>query len=503
MANPPQKNLSKTAPGQKVTSSPSTSSKTKPTAQRSPKPPLSPVPSRRATRSVSLGMPIALGVLIGGLFFIDPIMAWIERKKEDREFALTTPRRRVTTPPTEVARVDRPASPTERGGGVEPTATARPADGGSKGASEEFQKRVTEAKAKAKAGDFSAAAKLLEEATKFSAPSSDIEIATACARSFALIDSTIANTPVAPESKAEGLFWFTLRNGEKMRGKVIMETNDEYTILKDKGIKTTLPKKLIQHKSKITQEERTTEMKDEVVKLRSEAEEGLDFYYAGVQALAYDLRDEAIVCFREAVSKDPNLARSVTEYEALKLFNQAGWQQARGNKNLAERQFEDLMKKYPDTKAAQLAKEAIEEARRLEEEMRREAERREAERKRQEEERKKQYLAELERQKKAAKAAGKPPPKMPEKPPEPEPPPPSSNAAVAEADKLYDKARDLVEQAQNARSRKESNTLYIQAYDLLHKARELYEKNMNVPGVEEKFENVCRQLFWCKKMKVL
>lgn len=365
-------------------------------------------------------------------------------------------------------------------------------------------KEMADAWAKMRAGEWAAAASAFKAAAK-SAGEEEQENAKKLAAAADLYAKTVKETQLAVETKAVDLYRITLKNGTKIRGKYDKadSSSDTLVFLKDGNAKQIFTPREIAKREKITQAERDKEMLADIDERQKKAgDNAVALYLCGVKALEYDQKKAAIACMVQAVEKDNNIAMSVYEFLATRLFASAMLDRNLKLQKKANRKIAELKSKYPKSRAAMTVDGTLAEADALAAALAKQKEERKALAKLKKEEaiaarkaqreqknRNKDLIAIEEDVDAAMKdIADKP-------------------VQVAEADKLATQANDMMRTAQTCDSRAVANRNYKEALANFRQAAALYQKMVDDKradaSVERKLDEVRQKMYWCRKLQTL
>ncbi|MCX7934323.1 MAG: hypothetical protein N3A66_03585 [Planctomycetota bacterium] len=377
--------------------------------------------------------------------------------------------------------------------------------------SDDYLKLIEQAKAAFAEANFSAASDFYAQAAAKSAPSDRIAQAKEGAAACRLFAEITEGVKTSVEAEETGVYLVKLKNaGPAFRAKVTV-VGDEVKIQKD-GITSRHQRNEIESMEPVSAEQRTKEMRDKLTADRLKAErDGLSYYLLAVQALQYGFKKEAAELLKEAYELDKaagkDLRQTVKEYRAGKLFKEGAWFFSVAMPERGRKRFDDLIAKYPDTKAAALAQEILRE----------------------------QEFAEL--SKKAA--ARQPEAVKKEAPPKAEEPKSSKTAktkksqpkqeeedlshtgernlagdvdgvdkeSLQKANQSFRQGMELVKEGQSTPSAKKSNECYKQAQRLFEEAAKYYEtalkKDPKNTDLENRLQECMMQLFWSKRLQRL
>lgn len=346
---------------------------------------------------------------------------------------------------------------------------------------ERLRGKLDEAKALAEEGKFAEAGELMRGAiTDKDIPAAERKQHEMFARNFETFHKTMGEVKPEPESSAEKMFWFIMKNGQKIRGKVETEGLEDITLIGNGGVKTMIPVNRVEKRVPIKQEEIDETLLAQLEEMRKTSETGVDWFMLAVQALKNNQSKYAVRAFNRAAEADGEIAQNIREHRARLLFASGAFDRTLGNANSAQRKFDRLIQLYPETKAAQLAGAAI----------------------KQEEE----IIAQF--SKKQGSTGG------------------SAEASaiskevadvakdlqkgdinLGKANALLSQAEALERKAQGADSRSVSNELYKEAVGKLTQALAIYQSSLKGDAgddrIHEQMSLIARRLYWCRKMQTL
>lgn len=377
-------------------------------------------------------------------------------------------------------------------------------------ASAEFLEAMKEAEVLLKKGDWGAADARYADAAKAVAPENDQEKAKKLSESAQVFKKLTAETARARESIAEDLYLVTLKNGDKFRGKLDKNYSsvDDVKFIKDSGAAILLPPADIREKKLMTQEERDREMVEDLGSRKGKAgADAVAWFLCAVKALEYGQKPISVECFNEAVTRDPHIGRTASEFLAARLFASAMFDRQIKKMKCYDQKIKELKEKYPDSRAvksiegtlaeadalaAALAEQKAERAR-LAKMKKAEAAAARAERKRQREQSQNKALAQIEDDiNSAITELGEAPV--------------HSDKDTEKADTMLSRADDLIKTAQTCNSRDVQNQSYKDAVENLRQSAALYQRILNErndPAIERKLESAQKKLYWCRKLQTL
>lgn len=346
---------------------------------------------------------------------------------------------------------------------------------------ERLRGKLEEAKALAEEGKFAEAGEVMRAAvTDKDIPDADRKRHEMYARNFETFHKTMGEVKPEPESSAEKMFWFIMKNGQNIRGKVDTEGLEDITLIGNGGVKTMIPVNRVEKRVPIKQEEIDESMLAQLEELRKSSETGVEWFMLAVQALKNNQPKYAVRAFNRAAEADGEIAQNIREHRARLLFASGAFDRTLGNANSAQRKFDRLIQTYPDTKAAQLAGAAI----------------------KQEEEIIAQFSkkqgstggsAEANAISKEVADAAKDLQK--------------GDISLSKANAMLSQAEALERKAQGAESRAVSNEMYKEAVSKLTQALAIYQSSLKGDAGDERIHEqmslIARRLYWCRKMQTL
>jgi len=380
--------------------------------------------------------------------------------------------------------------------------------------SEEYLKLIEQAKNAFAEANFAAASDFYAQAAEKIAPSERIAQAKEGAAACRLFADITEGVKTSVEAEETGIYLVKLKNaGPPFRAKVTV-VGDEVKIQKD-GITSRHARNEIESMEPVSAEQRAKEMRDKLAADRLKAErDGLSYYLLALQALQYGFRKESAELLKEAYELDKaagqDLRQTVKEYRAGRLFKEGAWFFSVSMPERGRKRFDDLIAKYPDTKAAELAKEILREQEFAElnkkaaahapaipkEEMSRASsgetdlvKSKSTKAKRQQPRQEEEDLSHAGERNLAGDVEG------------------ADKESLQKANHAFRQGMDLVKEGQSTPSAKKSNECYKQAQKLFEEAARYYEtalkKDPKNRDLESRLQECMMQLFWSKRLQRL
>lgn len=375
-------------------------------------------------------------------------------------------------------------------------------------------------------------------------------------KSYNSFARTMGDIKPGPEATADGMFVFQLKDGRKITAKLGYEEVNDITIIQNGGVRMILPRKKIVSQKPVSQDKLNEQHRKEIIALAREAKTGVEFYNIAIHSLELGQKGIAIKAFNKALKMDEDVGQNYREYCARQLFASAAFNRSIKKNRAAERKFDELIQRYPDTKAGQMAKDALNQETQVLAQLKKkanadnegdaqdDAQGTKAEDKEENEKDKtgdkddaksgKDDKSDKEDEKPAgddkedkkdnaekdtAKEMGKDLDKAKKEL--------KKSVDVTKADKLLSESAALEKKAQSTKDRKEANKLYKEAVGKLSKALTIYQNYLDKHKADEKLapdkedneealkkheyynkivkkqEEAAKRFYWCKKMQTL
>lgn len=365
-----------------------------------------------------------------------------------------------------------------------------------KTALEKLKSVAAEAKKLNQEGKFAEAAKLLDaelaESGKLLSQGEDVPYRQMLKNATAFADALEQIKP-APESSAENMFWFTLRGGGKIRGKVASDLGSEIVLVGNGGVRSRLPSDSVASRVEVEQKDLDEELKKRIESLAKAAKSGVDWFMLGREALLGNQPTYAVRAFNKAEEVDPAVGQNVRENKARFLLASGIFNRAIDNQRVSKERLDMLVKEYGDTRAAKIYQNAGEEEKTLTAQVAVSASGSYAS------DGSEDGAAEVEVTA-AAKAINDELDQALESV--------NGKASIMKADVLVSQARTLEEKAQASDDSAKANALYKEAADKLLQALAMYreskgDKKVNQDKLGTKMTEATSRLYWCRKLQTL
>ncbi|MHC4885772.1 MAG: hypothetical protein ACYTGH_11890 [Planctomycetota bacterium] len=177
-----------------------------------------------------------------------------------------------------------------------------------------------------------------------------------------ILNDVDQHNPVAPESRGEGLYSFTLSNGQSFRGLIESETLDMVKVMKDNGIKVPLKRSMIKSQTPVGRAARRAELKAELKRRKArEKDTSEGRWKLAAFAFRSDLRKEAMEILRKAWHEDSNLASVIFEGRAKQVLREWLYYKMRDIPSRAKAYFDRLKTDFKGSKALLMATDILRE----------------------------------------------------------------------------------------------------------------------------------------------